>query len=40
VLRGLLDRVVPFPPELVTARFEQDGALRGAIALAQEATDA
>ncbi|HEX4705980.1 MAG TPA: ROK family protein [Pseudonocardiaceae bacterium] len=33
-LRGRLAQAVPFPPELVTARFDQDGALRGAIALA------
>ena len=36
VLRATLDRVVPFPPELVGARFEQDGAFRGAIALAKD----
>ncbi|HEX4725015.1 MAG TPA: ROK family protein [Pseudonocardiaceae bacterium] len=33
-LRPRLAQAVPFPPELVTARFDQDGALRGAIALA------
>jgi len=33
-LRRRLAQAVPFPPELVTARFDQDGALRGAIALA------
>jgi glucokinase len=37
VLRRVLDRAVPFPPELVVARFTQDGALRGALALAQTA---
>jgi glucokinase len=34
VLRRRLIQAVPFPPALVPARFEQDGALRGAIALA------
>jgi glucokinase len=34
VLRFKLEHLVPYPPELVTARFVQDGALRGAIALA------
>ncbi|WP_020672820.1 ROK family protein [Amycolatopsis nigrescens] len=33
-LRQRLAEAVPFPPELVTARFDQDGALRGAVALA------
>ncbi len=33
-LRRRLVQAVPFPPELVSARFEQDGALRGAVALA------
>ena len=33
-LRARLGQAVPFPPELVTARFDQDGALRGAVALA------
>lgn len=33
-LRARLAQAVPFPPELVTARFDQDGALRGAVALA------
>lgn len=33
-LRRRLVEAVPFPPELVAARFDQDGALRGAIALA------
>jgi len=27
-LRRRLAQAVPFPPELVTARFDQDGALR------------
>jgi glucokinase len=35
-LRHRLLDAVPFPPELVTARFAQDAALRGAIALALE----
>lgn len=33
-LRERLARAVPFPPEVVPARFPADGALRGAIALA------
>ncbi|WP_236789541.1 ROK family protein [Amycolatopsis sp. GM8] len=33
-LRERLARAVPFPPEVVPARFADDGALRGAIALA------
>jgi glucokinase len=33
-LRRRLAEAVPFPPELVAARFDQDGALRGAVALA------
>ncbi|HEX3785375.1 MAG TPA: ROK family protein [Pseudonocardiaceae bacterium] len=33
-LRRRLVQAVPFPPALVPARFEQDGALRGAVALA------
>ena len=33
-----LSFAVPFPPELVSARFLYDGALRGAIALALDAT--
>lgn len=33
-LLARLGQAVPFPPELVTARFGQDGALRGAVALA------
>ncbi|HEX4226609.1 MAG TPA: ROK family protein [Pseudonocardiaceae bacterium] len=35
-LRRRLVQAVPFPPELVPARFEQDGALRGAVALAMD----
>jgi hypothetical protein len=31
---------VPFPPELVPARFIHDGSLRGAIALALDAVAA
>ncbi|SDY41751.1 glucokinase [Amycolatopsis xylanica] len=34
-LRERLACAVPFPPELVSAKFDQDAALRGAIALAQ-----
>lgn len=37
-LRRRLAQAVPFPPELVPARFEQDGALRGAVALAMDLT--
>lgn len=33
-LRQRLAQAVPFPPEVVAARFADDGALRGAIALA------
>jgi glucokinase len=33
-LRRQLDRAAPFPPALVPARFVDDGALRGALALA------
>lgn len=33
-LRERLAAAVPFPPELVPARFDQDGALLGAVALA------
>lgn len=33
-LRQRLGQAVPFPPEVVAARFADDGALRGAIALA------
>jgi glucokinase len=36
VVRARLAQAVPFPPELVTAQFDQDGALRGAIALAMD----
>ena len=36
-LRARLDAVVPFPPEVLPARFLQDGALRGAAALAIDA---
>jgi glucokinase len=36
-LRRVLDETVPFPPELVLARFPHDAALRGALALAVEA---
>jgi len=39
VLRSMLDRVVPFPPELVAATFEQDGAFLGAVLLAKELID-
>ncbi|WP_052371448.1 ROK family protein [Amycolatopsis taiwanensis] len=39
-LRNRLSTAVPFPPELVSARFGQDSALRGAIALASGALDA
>ena len=39
-LRRRLVQAVPFPPELVAARFEQDGALRGAVALAMDLTSA
>jgi glucokinase len=35
-LRERLARAVPFPPELVCARFLQDAAVRGAAALALE----
>lgn len=34
VLRFKLGHLVPYPPEIVPAQFIQDGALRGAIALA------
>jgi glucokinase len=33
-LRRQLDRAVPFPPEILPARFVHDGALRGALAMA------
>ncbi|HEY4098016.1 MAG TPA: ROK family protein [Baekduia sp.] len=36
-LRRRVDRTVPFPPEVVAARFVHDAALRGAIALAIDA---
>jgi predicted NBD/HSP70 family sugar kinase len=36
-LRERLSTAVPFPPELFAARFDQDAALRGAIALAAAA---
>ncbi len=36
-LRARLDETVPFPPRLVPARFVQDSALRGAVALALDA---
>lgn len=36
-LRRRLERAVPFPPELVPARFVHDAALRGAVALALDA---
>ncbi len=34
VLRFKLQHLVPYPPEVVVARFVEDGSLRGAIALA------
>lgn len=34
VLRFKLEHLVPYPPEIAAARFVQDGALQGAIALA------
>ena len=34
-----LELAVPFPPELVAASFTEDGALRGAIALAVDTYD-
>lgn len=40
VLRDLLDRATPFPPELRVARFATDGALVGAAALALRAVGA
>jgi glucokinase len=42
ILPALQDRLaaaVPFPPEIVPARFLQDGALRGAAALASDAVE-
>jgi glucokinase len=38
-LASRLEGAVPFPPELVAARFIEDGALRGAIALAVDTYD-
>jgi glucokinase len=38
-LRMRVAEAVPFPPEVVPARFLTDGALRGAVALASEAAD-
>jgi glucokinase len=39
-LKAVVDRAVPFPPELVTARFTQDGPLVGAAALAWDSVGA
>jgi glucokinase len=39
-LKAVLDRAVPFPPELMTARFAQNGPLVGAAALAWDAVTA
>jgi glucokinase len=39
-LKAVVDRAVPFPPEIVTARFAQDGPLVGAAALAWEGAGA
>lgn len=39
-LKAVLDRAVPFPPELVIARFAQNGPLVGAAALAWDAVTA
>jgi glucokinase len=39
VLRDRLAAAVPFPPKIVPARFLQDGALRGAAALASDAVE-
>jgi glucokinase len=39
VLDGMLKRAVPFPPELLVARFAQDGPLIGAAALAWDHVD-
>lgn len=39
-LRERMQAVVPFPPEVVPARFLHDGALRGAAALAIDAAEA
>jgi predicted NBD/HSP70 family sugar kinase len=38
-LRERMQAVVPFPPDVVPARFLHDGALRGAAALALDAVD-
>ena len=38
-LRKRVAEAVPFPPEVVPARFVTDGALRGAVALASEAAE-
>lgn len=40
VLRFKLEHLVPYPPQVVPARFVQDGALQGAIALAVRALQA
>jgi glucokinase len=39
VLRAQLNRCVPFPPEVVGARFSEKASLRGAIALALTASE-
>ena len=39
-LRSRVDAAVPFPPEIVAARFVDDGALRGAVALAIDTANA
>jgi hypothetical protein len=39
-LKAVLDRAVPFPPELMIARFAQNGPLVGAAALAWDAVTA
>jgi glucokinase len=38
-LAARLEHAVPFPPEVVAARFTEDGALRGAMALAVDTYD-
>ena len=38
-LRRWLGKAVPFPPELVTARFAGDGGLRDAVGLALDQLD-
>jgi glucokinase len=38
-LGARLSDAVPFPPDLVPARFGPDGALRGALALALDSHD-